>query len=154
MKRFALRSRKGFTLIELVVVIALMAILTASAVELGQGIAKSSKNKAYLNVAQTSYNVCQIYMSELNSGFGNTNTITVSQFNNRISRQYVVRSISAKEAPQPNSSAGVYIDYSYSFDDIKNKYVHKVDHVWYIDKSDSDMVFESGIDGNFKVNFD
>ena len=84
MKKFLRKSKKGFTLVELVVTIALMAIVASSAVSLFSNIAETAKDNSYIQVAESCYNVCQMYVLEINSGFSTSSMETDSDLKLRL----------------------------------------------------------------------
>ena len=71
-------------MVELVVTIALMAIVASSAVSLFSNIAETTKDNSYIQVAESCYNVCQMYVLEINSGFSTSSAVNESDLKFRL----------------------------------------------------------------------
>ena len=115
-KRTAFRHKKGFTLIELVVVIAIMGILASIVTVSATSIAKSSEKKAATSSVLSCWETTNTYFLQLNAGFGGSPSLT--QLKTRISN---VTGLSTN-APTSLAKGKYYVQYTYNKSDLRSKY--------------------------------
>lgn len=109
-KRF---NKKGFTLVELVVVIAILGILATLVTISANFFIKSAREKNNRTSVQTSFNTVQSLLVEINSGFSTIGSVNKEAFSNVLDDTVQVcdvLSTNAKfTAPNAEKAEGYYI---------------------------------------------
>ncbi|NCA67036.1 MAG: type II secretion system protein [Clostridia bacterium] len=122
------RNKLGFTLVELIVVILIMAILAAGATVSFVSVLKNNRIKAEKAELETAFSTCQTFMVEVNGSFSTITNPTITHFASRVTMSRAVVDVGSVTSP-PNylSPEGVYIK---CIKDANNKYI--VPEIWYV----------------------
>lgn len=155
------KSKKGFTLVELVVTVTLMAIVASSAVTLFTDIAKTNKENSYLQVAETCYNICQMYLLEVNSGFSVSTEVKQDDlklrlnypianggFNLYLSSQMYNENIT-QTVPNASSNTGLHVYFYKETLDGKTTWV--CPKIYYITADSEDFAYQATPNGTSKI---
>lgn len=158
MKKFLRKSKKGFTLVELVVTIALMAIVASSAASLFSNIAETTKDNSYIQVAESCYNVCQMYVLEINSGFSTSSAVNESDLKFRL--RYKIanggfvywndEAAFSENFAEPAHDANPGLHLFFYKDTIENKTVWICPAVYYITEDREGVVYYANASGGGK----
>ncbi len=117
-----MKNNKGFTLVELVVTIAIIAILATTVTLSVSAVVKSNKKKVQQAEVESAYATCSAVFTELNSGFS---TISLDQLDNILEQRIGSNVVLVKKLDSSNKadtytqsniqnvSDGYYIYYKY-----------------------------------------
>lgn len=141
-----MKNSKGFTMVELVVTIAIIAILATTVSLSVSAVVKSSKKKSQQAEVESAYATCGAVFTELNSGFS---TISLDQLDNVLEQRIGSNIVLVKRLDNSNKNAdtftqdniqnvkdGYYIYYRYGEITKEGGNQYYIDTLYYIVEGD------------------
>ena len=131
-KRFGLKNKIGFTLVEVLVVVAIMAVLGSIATVSYSAITKSAQQRAASSAIVNYWGIANDYFFVINAGFGGTPSRDQMCARTGIDNQHIFLSQDhptdtnfPKDNPHAQSRPGVYVQYTEDKENIFQRYTVK-----------------------------